>query len=142
MKYNDITGFVRRDDLDVIENTTSSSNIKIGDVNNDGKISVMDATAIQKHTAKLIVLDEQQCIAADVDFDKKVSVKDATLIQKYITDIIVEFPSPTIPEETSTAPTNTTTEPTTSAISTSPNVDVTAINVSGPENIYLGDSEK
>lgn len=142
VKYNDITGFVRRDDLDVIENTTSSSNIKIGDVNNDGKISVMDATAIQKHTAKLIVLDEQQCIAADVDFDKKVSVKDATLIQKYITDIIVEFPSPTIPEETSTAPTNTTTEPTTSAISTSPNVDVTAINVSGPENIYLGDSEK
>lgn len=67
---------------------TSSAPIKstyyIGDADLDGRISVKDATKIQKHLAKLLTLDEIPLTLADANNDTKVSVKDATQIQKYI----------------------------------------------------------
>ncbi len=58
--------------------------VEIGDVNADGDINIKDATAIQKHIAKIELLDEQAYKLADFNCDEYVSIKDATAIQKHI----------------------------------------------------------
>lgn len=63
----------------------------LGDVNGDGKISVLDATLIQKYLAGLVTFSDTQKAAADVNGDGSVSVLDATLIQKYIAGLISNF---------------------------------------------------
>ena len=63
----------------------------LGDVNGDGKISVLDATLIQKYLAGLVTFSDTQKAAADVNGDGSVSVIDATLIQKYIAGLISNF---------------------------------------------------
>ncbi len=63
----------------------------LGDVDGDGEVTVLDATAIQKHIANLITLDDIQCQFADVDKDGNVTVLDASLIQKLVANIIEEF---------------------------------------------------
>ncbi len=55
-----------------------------GDVDFDGRASVIDATCVQKHVAKIITLNKNEILVADVDDDERVSVKDATAIQKMI----------------------------------------------------------
>ena len=55
-----------------------------GDVNCDGKVDIMDATAIQKHLAGLITLTDAGYAVADVDSTGIVNVVDATAIQKYL----------------------------------------------------------
>ena len=56
----------------------------IGDVDGDGVLSVMDATAIQLHIAKKKLMTDTQLLVADVDGDGVVSVIDATAIQRKI----------------------------------------------------------
>ncbi|MGN0450237.1 MAG: dockerin type I repeat-containing protein [Ruminococcus sp.] len=63
----------------------------LGDVNGDGKISVLDATLVQKYLAGLVTLSDTQKAAADVNGDGGVSVLDATQIQKYIAGLISNF---------------------------------------------------
>ncbi len=60
----------------------------IGDANYDGKISIKDATLIQKFSAKLISENQFNYKNADVDTDGTVNVKDATAIQKMVAKII------------------------------------------------------
>ena len=55
-----------------------------GDVNNDGIISVVDATLVQKFIVHNESLTTEQQIIADVNGDNVVSVVDATAIQKYV----------------------------------------------------------
>lgn len=71
-----------------------------GDVNNDGIISVTDATNVQKFVAHLTdtngkqfidVNDADDMYAADVNNDGIINVVDATLIQKYIVKLITSF---------------------------------------------------
>lgn len=101
----------------------------IGDVDNDNKISVNDATIIQKFIAGIIEFDTETFIYADTDGSGEVSVADATYIQKYIAGIINDFPAnkqeiPTIepttdatdPVATSTEATTEPTEPTTEPV--------------------------
>ncbi|MBR3988286.1 MAG: leucine-rich repeat protein [Clostridia bacterium] len=59
----------------------------LGDADNNGSITIKDATSIQKYVAKLIAVDEEALKAADVNSDGKVNVKDATAIQKYLAKI-------------------------------------------------------
>ncbi len=59
-----------------------------GDSNYDGKISVADATRIQKAIAGLLELTEVQRAAADVTKDGRLAVGDATKIQKYIAGLV------------------------------------------------------
>lgn len=63
----------------------------MGDSDGDGRITVKDATLIQKHTAGLVTLDEAAVSVSDVTADGKVNVKDATLIQKFVAGIVDEF---------------------------------------------------
>ena len=63
----------------------------IGDVNQDQKVNVKDATLIQKYVAGLIYVDSKILAFADVNGDNKVNIKDATAIQKYVAGIIDSF---------------------------------------------------
>lgn len=65
--------------------------ILYGDVNNDGVINVADATLIQKYSADIIKLTDDQLKRADVNFDGVVNVHDSTLIRKFAADIISSF---------------------------------------------------
>lgn len=59
-----------------------------GDVNGDGKVTVNDATMIQKCVAALVTLEGSGLAAAEVTGDRVVSVTDATRIQKYVAGIV------------------------------------------------------
>lgn len=63
-----------------------------GDTDFDGRVSVKDATAIQKHLAKIITLSENALYFGDVDGNEKNTISDATLIQKYVAKMIDIFP--------------------------------------------------
>ncbi len=68
---------------------TTDSEYALGDVDRDGKISIFDATAIQKYVAKIAgIIDEEYPYLADVNMDEKINIKDATVIQKYLALLI------------------------------------------------------
>ena len=60
------------------------SEYQLGDVNLDGKISIMDATLIMKANVNLETLTAQQQELADYDGNGIVNVMDATAIQKML----------------------------------------------------------
>lgn len=62
-----------------------------GDVNGDGRVTVSDATAIQKHIAGLKTLADEQLEKADYDYSGVVNVKDATMLQKHLTGMSVSI---------------------------------------------------
>jgi len=72
---------------DAVEILSNLESDELGDVNNDGTISILDATEIMKYSADLI--DETQIIFkyADVNGDGTVNVMDATAIQKILAGI-------------------------------------------------------
>ncbi len=55
-----------------------------GDSNQDGNVSIKDATVIQEHAAKLKTLTGNALAVSDVNGDGNVNVKDATCIQKHL----------------------------------------------------------
>ncbi|MGN0453371.1 MAG: leucine-rich repeat protein [Ruminococcus sp.] len=65
----------------------------LGDVNNDNKVNIKDATQVQRFVASII--DENSpgfnYKNADVDTDGKITVRDATAIQKFVAKVIVSF---------------------------------------------------
>ncbi len=69
------------------ETTMPVIKYELGDVNRDSKLSIRDATFIQKYLAKMIEFDEEQIALADFSADGKVNIKDATLIQKRIANL-------------------------------------------------------
>ncbi len=64
----------------------------LGDADLNEKINVKDATVIQKHAAKLLMLVGDATFCADVNSDGKINIKDATAIQKFVAKIPVEYP--------------------------------------------------
>lgn len=68
--------------------TTAVSEFELGDVNGDGKLNIRDATAIQKHLAKIATLSDEVLPLADFNEDGKVNVRDATTIQKKIAGLL------------------------------------------------------
>lgn len=56
----------------------------LGDADNDGVVSVMDATQIQRFIAQLITVDKIRYDLSDYDKDGAVSVMDATAIQQFL----------------------------------------------------------
>jgi hypothetical protein len=70
----------------IIEGSSSKTGIN-GDLNLDGKITVQDATVLQKSIAKLIKLNSAQNAVADYNNDGNVNIKDVTAIQKYLANL-------------------------------------------------------
>ena len=60
----------------------------LGDVNNDGIVSIADATTLQKYLANIVDFDDEQLDVADTNGDGSVSITDATQIQKYLAQLI------------------------------------------------------
>lgn len=59
---------------------------KVGDVDGDGEVTIIDATAIQRHLANIPVAAFSEK-AADTDEDGKVTIIDATTIQRYLAQL-------------------------------------------------------
>ncbi len=58
----------------------------IGDVDFDDAVSIIDATAIQRHIAEIRILNATACKLSDTDMDSKISIMDVTAIQLYIAE--------------------------------------------------------
>lgn len=76
--------------LHIFDEIITVDNVKfeIGDVDSDGVVSIMDATAIAFHMAQIKTLSSKRLEFADVDKDGVVSIMDATAIQMHIAQII------------------------------------------------------
>ncbi len=59
----------------------------VGDVNGDGRISVIDVSLIQKYLADVEKLTKKQIGWCDVNFDGRVSVSDVSTLQKYLANL-------------------------------------------------------
>ncbi len=85
--------FVRTGDIGaVVPPTPPVKTILLGDADLDDKITVKDATTIQKAVAELLTLSEDANKAADVDASGSVNVKDATAIQKHVAELETGYP--------------------------------------------------
>lgn len=74
-------------EVDWSESGSETDDRLLGDVDADGVISVIDATAIQRHIAKIQLLTDDEMLVADLDADNEISVIDATAIQRIIAKI-------------------------------------------------------
>lgn len=63
--------------------SAADSDFKLGDADNDGNITILDATAIQRFLAELSVLSFNEA-AADTDSSGDVDITDATRIQRFV----------------------------------------------------------
>ncbi len=63
----------------------------LGDVNINGEVTILDATFIQRHLAKLETLNDEQLKRADTDKNGNITIKDATQIQMLIAKLIEQF---------------------------------------------------
>lgn len=59
----------------------------LGDVNGDGRVSILDATAIQRHLAQIEFISVDRIHCADVDKNGQVSITDATMIQRTLANL-------------------------------------------------------
>ncbi len=63
---------------------SQSSNLKKGDCNGDGSVTILDLMLIKKQILGQNVLNDAQKLAADMDGDGKITSADATALQKQI----------------------------------------------------------
>ncbi len=75
----------------ICEYENEKNNFILGDVDGDGIVSVMDATALQQHLANISTLSDLSLEFADTDKDGIISVMDATQIQRFVAQLITEF---------------------------------------------------
>lgn len=73
--------------------TTAEPSVMWGDANGDGRVTVSDATCVQRHVAEIEKISEENLKAACVEGNNVLTVKDATLIQKYVAKMIDHFPA-------------------------------------------------
>ena len=66
--------------------------VKIGDINGDGSVDILDATIAQKSAAGKTQLTPEQDYVGDVNNDGICDILDATMIQKFAAGKITEFP--------------------------------------------------
>lgn len=66
--------------------------ILLGDVNGDGKITVMDVTMLKMYMKNKYTLSETQMQAADVNGDGKITVLDVTMIKMRVKNKLEQFP--------------------------------------------------
>ncbi len=71
------------------ETTVTPGTLILGDTDLDSKISILDATEIQRHGAKLVTLSAEAQLCADVDKDNSVNIMDATAIQMHIAKSVI-----------------------------------------------------
>ena len=58
--------------------------ISLGDVDLDGKVTIQDATLMQRYCAEYVTLDNIQFSFSDADSNGDININDATTIQKIV----------------------------------------------------------
>lgn len=87
--WNDVVNVYKNNPVGFIcEYEFEEPTIMLGDTDGDGKVTIKDATTIQKHVAGITTISDEKFACADTDKDGKISVKDATRIQKFLAGII------------------------------------------------------
>ncbi len=59
----------------------------LGDIDGDGKVTILDATAIQLHLAEITALTEEQIEYSDTNGDSDLTILDATEIQLFLAEL-------------------------------------------------------
>ncbi len=67
-----------------IPTTPTEDDYMKGDANNDGDVTITDATVIQRYCALIITKDEFNFLNAEVSGDGDVSIVDATAVQRFV----------------------------------------------------------
>ncbi len=75
----------------LISGTKAASEDIPGDADLNGKVTIMDATAIQRHLAEIEFLSEKGLGLADVVKDNRLTIVDATQIQRFLAEIVDEL---------------------------------------------------
>lgn len=78
-------------DFTVVSGGISITDMIYGDVNNDGSVTVLDATMLQKYLAGLVSFSDEQLAVADTNGDGNITVLDATAIQKYLANLVTSL---------------------------------------------------
>lgn len=76
--------------MDLLENLPDL--VHYGDVNQDGKVSVLDAILLSKAAVQVVRLNETQTTAGDFNGDGVVNTEDVTLLLMYLVDKIDTLP--------------------------------------------------
>ena len=76
----------------VVEGTKASTGERLyGDADMDGKITILDATRIQRYLADFVTDDDIDSEAADIS-GNGIDILDATYIQRYLADFEIPYP--------------------------------------------------
>lgn len=70
---------------------TGTSRRLLGDTDNDGEVTSIDVTLIQRHLVNLITLDADSVSASDIDGSGELEITDATFIQRWLADMTVPY---------------------------------------------------
>ncbi len=82
--------FARTGDIGTV--APPAKTVLLGDADLDEKITIKDATVVQKSTAKLTTLEGDALKASDADGSGEVNIKDATAIQKHVAQLETGYP--------------------------------------------------
>ena len=64
--------------------------LDLGDVDGDGRVTIKDATLVQRYTAGIMELTDAQLEAADFNEDGAVNIEDVTALQKSVAGMVAE----------------------------------------------------
>lgn len=106
VKSGNTTGFISKSNvnLNTAVATNQIENVKLGDVDRDGEVTIMDAARLQLYMAKLLA-DTDVCdlTVADYDCNGDIDIMDAALIQLVLAGLAQPV-NPNDPSETVTVP--------------------------------------
>ncbi len=88
--------------LSLAGTVTVAAGVLLGDADADGKVTIIDATCVQRYLADSPVGDSFSEEAADVDASGEIEITDATFIQRWAANIGTPYP---IAEQPTEAPT-------------------------------------
>lgn len=108
-----------------------------GAVSTDKKLSIEDATLIQKNVVGMTTFDEKQIKLYDLDKNGVITVVDSTLVQKLIVGLIKEPTAESTTEPTTEAVTEPTTVPKPTTIPKSVKLDKSSITLGTTETYTL-----
>lgn len=72
--------------------TITAKNIKIGDINNDNSINVVDASMLVSYLVNKTTFTSQQMVAADLNGDGILDNNDKTIFSDYLLGVVSAFP--------------------------------------------------
>ena len=77
--------------IPVVNVSSAETRRLLGDVNNDGIVTISDVTALQRHIAQLVTLDYDRQAAGDVDASGNLIITDVTEIQRFLAEMDVAY---------------------------------------------------